>query len=298
MALVNDYQSPANPEMDEKVKLRSRYLVKKPQEFLSEISSLNPLELREVQEYLWDVIMEESEKRSLKITRSDIISRFEPTTNYQYRAGCTEPLGYCTLNMCIKLDNRCATNRLRGMIEVLRKIMTDIYGKEDLDKKLQELDGKNQLLKSTFDYSFKADEGTGSSASKTSTGVKIKQKIKNLRELLFSVVEIDGAETVTLIDGMGNIIEMVTNSKLNSRKINELFSYQIQFIEKFGFKVNWNHPEVLIHEYDQGLVIIRPVMTDIYLIIVTRTQSTPAKFIQKAHRVASEMHKNFTEKLK
>lgn len=279
------------------VKTKARFLVKKPQEFLSTISPLSPPELKEIQEYLWDVIMEESESKKLGITRSDIISRFEPTTNYQYRAACKEPLGYCTLNMCIKIDGRCATNRLRGMIEVLRKILSDIHANEDLDRRLVEFEEKNRLKSTSnglqFNESSVMDVTDDINITKPNYGLLLKQKVTNLREILFSVIEIEGAETVILLDHTGNIIEMVSNTRVNTTKVNRIITDILAYVRKLGDKHNNAHFKLLTNEFDDGLMVMRPMENNISLVVFTRYKDRPAAFIQTTARVCREITVTF-----
>lgn len=287
--------------VNSRLKTKAKFLVKKPQEFLSNISPLNPLELKEIQEYLWDVIMDESESHKLGITRSDIISRFEPTTNYQYRAACKEPLGYCTLNMCIKLDERCATNRLRGMIEVLRKIMADIYTNENLDAKLAEFEAKTKPADQGYGIQFNQntflDVSKDSENKDVNYGFQIKQKVKNLREILFSVIEIEGAETVILLDKGGNIIEMVSNSRVNTSKVNQIIVDILSWIQKIRLLIKAEKYNVLTNEFEHGLMVMRPLENSIDLVIFNRENDKPAFFIQTTARIAKELNDTLRQSL-
>lgn len=284
-----------------KKKTQLRFLVKKPQDFQTAISVFNPPELKEIQEFLWDVIMEESDSRKLGINRSDIISRFEPTTNYQYRAACKEPLGYCTLNMCIKLDTRCATNRINGMIEVLRKILADIYINDDLDRKLLEFEEKSKQKDQSKGLQFNetsiVDVTDELNVTKPNFGLLIKQKVANLREILFSIIEIEGAETVILLDHTGNIIEMVSNTRVNTVKVNIIIGDILNFIRKLGEKNDNSRFKLIINEFQDGLMVIRPMENNISLVVLTRFSEKPAAFIQTTARVCKEVTKTFNKAL-
>ncbi|MBN8706223.1 MAG: hypothetical protein J0L62_10155 [Bacteroidetes bacterium] len=294
--LVDDYQTPAGNQVEDLQKNRLRFLVKKPQDFLSELSVLNPLQLKEVQEYLWDCIMEESTKKNLHVTRSDIISRFEPTTNYQYRAGCKEPLGYCTLNMCIKLDPKCSINRLRGMIEILRKILADIYKAEDLDRRISELEVSSRKIPvATPIIDSKEGEQTHKGHSVTHT---LKSKIKNLREILFSIIELDGAETVCLMDSHAKIVELVSNQKMNSSSFSKQISELVKYYQKLLPKLKAESIQTVTNEYYQGLMVIHLLNHDLFLMVISRTTDVPAKTLKRVVRISEELNELFDNTLK
>lgn len=294
--LVDDYQTPAGNQVEDLQKNRLRFLVKKPQDFLSELSVLNPLQLKEVQEYLWDCIMEESAKKNLHVTRSDIISRFEPTTNYQYRAGCKEPLGYCTLNMCIKLDPKCSINRLRGMIEILRKILADIYKTEDLDKRISELEVSSRKIPVAIPI-VDSKEGEPSSKGHSVTHT-LKSKIKNLREILFSIIELDGAETVCLMDSHAKIVELVSNQKMNSSSFSKQISELVKFYQKLLPKLRAERIQTVTNEYYQGLMVIHLLNHDLFLMVISRTTDVPAKTLKRVVRISEELNELFDNTLK
>lgn len=293
--LVDDYQTPAGNQVEDLQKARLRYLVKKPQDFLSEMSVYNPLQLKEVQEYLWDAIMEESARRNLHLTRSDIISRFEPTTNYQYRAGCKEPLGYCTLNMCIKLDPKCSINRLRGMIEILRKILADVYKNEDLEKKLAEIDGMSRRIPAPVPVQETGDSENGTRTSQTTHHLKV--KVKNLREVLYSIIELDGAETVCLLESSARIIELVSNQKLNNAAFSRQISDLIRYHTRLMGKLNGGGISTATSEFKNGLMIVHHLENDLLLMVITRTTDVPAKTLKRVVKIAGELNELFTAAL-
>ncbi|NUQ83011.1 MAG: hypothetical protein HUU10_15520 [Bacteroidetes bacterium] len=285
--LLDDYQAPAANQVDDYTKQKLQLLVKRPQEFLTELSPLQPLQLKEVQENLWDIIMAESGKKGVSVTRSDIISRFEPTTNYQYRAGCKEPLGYCTLNMCIRLDPKCSVNRLRGMIEVLRKILAEMYKAEDLDSRLAELETTHKPYRAIPAASSETVVEHPDVALKIS---QIKSKLPNLREILFSIIEIDGAEMVAMIDKRGKIVELVSNNKIQSTIFTRRIAMLTDYFTRLGDRVFSSGIQSSVNEYENGLILVHKLDHDLFILISSSTRQVPASFAQKTYRIAGELN--------
>lgn len=285
--LLDDYQAPAANQVDDYTKQRLQLLVKRPQEFLTDLSPLQPLQLKEVQENLWDIIMAESGKKGVSITRSDIISRFEPTTNYQYRAGCKEPLGYCTLNMCIRLDPKCSVNRLRGMIEVLRKILAEMFKADDLDARLADLEATHKPQRPMPVSTTEPVTEHPDVALKVS---QIKSKLPNLREILFSIIEIDGAETVAMIDKRGKIVELVSNNKIQSTIFTRRITMLTDYFARVGDYFFKSGVHSSVNEYENGLLIVHKLDHDLLILISSSARQVPANFAQKTYRIASELN--------
>lgn len=91
-------------------------------EFDSLISSCNPYDLSEVQEFLWEALLYVGrDEQGQPIKRDAITSKMEPTVDYWRAQLCGEPVDTCRGRSCFVSHPVCAAKKLRGQIEVIRQ---------------------------------------------------------------------------------------------------------------------------------------------------------------------------------
>lgn len=96
--------------------------------FRAVLYELKPREVLEAQVFLWDFLHRLAEERGTALPRREITARMTPTSTYQYSVGCNERLDYCRANICVYTNPVCASNKLRGQMEALRSILSELLG--------------------------------------------------------------------------------------------------------------------------------------------------------------------------
>jgi len=96
--------------------------------FREELRRLKPREVLEAQVFIWDFLFRLAKERGLELSREAITRRMMPTSSYQYSVGCNERLDYCRANICIYTNPVCASNKLRGQVEALRSLLSELLG--------------------------------------------------------------------------------------------------------------------------------------------------------------------------
>lgn len=97
-------------------------------QFNAELKKLKPREVLEAQVFLWDFLHRLAQERGLSVSRDEITARMMPTSTYQYSVGCNERLDYCRANICVYTNPVCASNKLRGTMEALRQMISNMLG--------------------------------------------------------------------------------------------------------------------------------------------------------------------------
>lgn len=101
-------------------------VVENPEKFELVLSGVSPYDLVIAQDSLWNHAMSVSREKGAELQRNDITSRVEETVHYQYRIGCDEPSDYCRANICVNTNPNCAGDKLKGVIRVLREVITEL----------------------------------------------------------------------------------------------------------------------------------------------------------------------------
>jgi hypothetical protein len=102
-----------------------------PEAFRAELRKLKPREVLEAQVFIWDFLHRLAAERNVEISRVEITKRMMPTSTYQYSVGCNERLDYCRANICVYTNPVCASNKLRGQMEALRALLSELLGTID-----------------------------------------------------------------------------------------------------------------------------------------------------------------------
>lgn len=90
------------------------------------LDTFKPRELVEIQVILWNYVIDYSYVVGKNFSRSNLTGCMEPTSNYQYRVGCSERIDYCRGNICINTHPNCAGDKLKAQIQVLRDIIIEL----------------------------------------------------------------------------------------------------------------------------------------------------------------------------
>lgn len=113
----------AYDRIDREIKLsliRHLYHKKKFHEILN---SQSPMQLGEIQQFLWDGAMQLGHDfEGNVVDRNYITDRMEPTYNYWLRQMCGEPVDTCRGRSCIVSHPVCASRKTIQQIEVIRSI--------------------------------------------------------------------------------------------------------------------------------------------------------------------------------
>lgn len=96
--------------------------------FSAELKKLKPREVLEAQVFLWAFLQRLIQEKGVTITRDEITARMMPTSTYQYNVGCNERLDYCRANICVYTNPVCASNKLRGTMEAIRHLISQLLG--------------------------------------------------------------------------------------------------------------------------------------------------------------------------
>ncbi len=94
--------------------------------FHQELDRLKPMEILELQTFLWDFCHKLAEQRGVELTRRRITRDMRPTASYQHSVGCNERQDYCRANICVFTNPNCASTKLKGVIENLRLVVVDL----------------------------------------------------------------------------------------------------------------------------------------------------------------------------
>lgn len=91
-------------------------------EFDSLMAKCGPYELAEVEAFLWDAALYVGkDEKGKALQREAITSKMVPTMDYWRAQLCGEPVDTCRGRSCFVSHPVCASNKLRGQIEVIRQ---------------------------------------------------------------------------------------------------------------------------------------------------------------------------------
>jgi hypothetical protein len=113
-------------------------------EFDQIMTSANPYQLSDIQEFLWEALLYVGrDEKGEKLTRDAVTSRMLSTVDYWRSQLCGEPLDTCRGRSCFVSHPVCAGNKLRGQIEVIRQMF---------DRRRQRADQEDDALMMTLMY--------------------------------------------------------------------------------------------------------------------------------------------------
>lgn len=81
----------------------------------------NPIERINIHDQLWDVLMNVAQQKNQSINRKLVTEKMQPSTDYQRRMGCTEPVYVCRRKTCVNSNPSCIAQKISEHIEVIRQ---------------------------------------------------------------------------------------------------------------------------------------------------------------------------------
>ncbi len=94
--------------------------------FLKELDNLDSKHTFILHTNLWDHVFEKSKEKDPNLNKKQITQRFESTSNYMYKNGCTYDEEYCIARLCMFSNPTCATRKTKGIIYSLREILMSL----------------------------------------------------------------------------------------------------------------------------------------------------------------------------
>jgi hypothetical protein len=93
------------------------------------LDKLSPEESLEAQVFIWDYLMRLAQDLGVPVQRHDVTKRMVSTPSWQYSVGCNERMDYCRANICIYSNPSCASAKLKGQMESLRRLISELLSK-------------------------------------------------------------------------------------------------------------------------------------------------------------------------
>ncbi len=284
------------------------------EDFLKLLSRLSVKELKHALEFLWDFLLDESTTCPTVVSQTDLLQAIEPLSKYQQRVKCQEPLGYCTVSMCVRVNPDCAQQRLTSNLNsLLPMVKTLIKEKpECLSYQFEESETETEEIQITENQSSEIkspeteiDEPIADIANNELTEVseappgepieeiefqettqpqvtneientELQAKYSQFKDLLWSMVEFEGLDHVFLQTKEGQVLQFASTSRNDYLIIASKISAEIESVIDQGHAANYQQLLTVTKEYSQGVLAIRFLKDDIYLVGVSETV-LPAK---------------------
>jgi len=261
-------------------------------------------ELKSILEFFWDFIIRESQTAKTKYSAKNIIESLEPTSKYQQRERCKEPLGYCTISMCVRIDPACAVKRITGIMLSLRvfiqtllterpelltslpvaassqpeqveaaatsKIEAPLQSPVSEAKPIAAL--KEQVVSKQMSP---APESTSPSSIDDPHGQtaadQIKGKFEKYRDKLWEMVEFEGLDHAFIMTKEGHVLQTASASRNEFEKIAQTISHEIESIIEQGEAASFSPLLTVTKEFSNSVLAIRSLGNHIYLVGVSAT---------------------------
>ncbi|NTW49463.1 MAG: hypothetical protein HGB19_07035 [Chlorobiales bacterium] len=270
------------------------------QKFTELLKLLSPRQLKETQEFFWDFIIAQSQPTQTPFTRNDVISAIEPTSKYQQRARCKEPIGYCTVSMCIRTHPECAVSRLTSVMRSFRPIIASLLSERpelhsmSFDAPaLSENSTESKALESSLDGEPHPAQETLSPKDVSelepvhSSDTK-KEQYAKYKHTLWSMIELEGLDHAILMTVEGEILQHASSAKVDIDKIAQVLSAEILAVIEQGDAANFKPLLTVTKEFKKGVVAMRSLGNDVYLVGVSETV-IPAKIHSLIVRLGNQL---------
>lgn len=271
--------------------------------FTELLKQLSPKQLKETQEFFWDFVLTQSESTQTPIGRNDIISAIEPASKFQQRARCKEPIGYCTVSMCIRTNPECAVNRLTSVMRSLRPMLasilserpellsmpleTPVVSENGSESTLSESPAEDKTLSTQEPESLSHAEVSASQEPLASIEAS-DDKYAKYKPTLWSMIEFDGLDHSILMTTEGRILQFASAAKTDINKIAQVLSAEILAVIEQGEAANFKPLLTVTKEFKKGVVAMRSLGNDIYLVGVSETV-LPAKIHSLIVRLGNQL---------
>jgi hypothetical protein len=260
------------------------------------LRKIDAKQLKQIQEYFWDFIINESQSASTKRTRMEILSLLEPTAKYQQRARCEEPLGYCTISMCVRINPSCAVTRIGGVMQTIRPLLKTL-----LDERPELLGTSNAAAVAERiqfvqeDKNFAPHEGIRRRERKPETITdEMRLRFAKYKDALWAMIEEEGLEHAILMTEQGGILQHATTKKQDMNRITSLLSDEIFAVIEQGEAAQFQPLLTVTKEFEKAVVAMRSVGNGLYLVGVSETV-LPARIHSLIVRLGSELKNEIAE---
>ncbi|RFM23468.1 MAG: hypothetical protein D0433_11085 [Candidatus Thermochlorobacter aerophilum] len=238
--------------------------------YSSILRKLNVKELKHLQEFFWDLLITESQQAQTKFTRADILAVLEPTSKYQQRARCQEPLGYCTISMCIRINPACATNRISGILLSIRPLLrTLVSERPDL---LARFSPPSATTTSSLERQKLVKEGLPKRLAEPETlSDDFRAKFARHKATLWSMIESDGLDHALIMTEQGSIVQFATTKTHDLNRITDILADEIFWVKEQGQAAAFNTLLTVTKEFENGVLAIRSLGNKLYLVGSSQT---------------------------
>lgn len=262
--------------------------------YLSILKKLNAKELKHLQEFFWDFILTESQQAPTKRTRADILALLEPTSKYQQRARCQEPLGYCTISMCVRINPACAVTRISGILLAIRPLLqTLLKERPELLSRFAPTSGNKaaESLEQAAERRKSIKEGLPKRLAEAETWSDAdKQKFLRYKERLWSMIESDGLDYALIMSEQGTILQVATTKKYDLGRVADVIADEIFWVREQGSAAQFSQLLTVTKEFERGVLAIRSLGNRLYLVAASETV-LPAKIHSLICRLGNELRR-------
>jgi hypothetical protein len=259
------------------------------------LRKLNVKELKHLQEFFWDFLINESQQAPTKFTRADILAVIEPTSKYQQRARCQEPLGYCTISMCIRINPACATTRISGILLSIRPLLqTLVSERPDLLSKFSTA-STAPATASSIERQKLVKEGLPKRLAEPETlSDDFRAKFARHKETLWSMIESDGLDHALIMTEQGTILQFATTKSHDLNRITDIIADEIFWVKEQGQAAAFDNLLTVTKEFEHGVLAIRSLGNKLYLVGSSQTV-LPGKIHSLIWRLGNELRQDIQD---
>ncbi|MFN3386672.1 MAG: hypothetical protein ACK42Y_08825 [Candidatus Thermochlorobacter sp.] len=259
------------------------------------LQKLSAKELKHLQEFFWDFLVTESQQAPTKRTRADILAVLEPTSKYQQRARCQEPLGYCTISMCVRINPACAVTRISGILTAIRPMLqTLVTERPELLAKSAETPVSAAELQ-LIERKKAVKEGLPKRVAEPETlPDEFRSKFARYKETLWSMIESDGLDHALIMSEQGTILQVATTKKCDLNRITDIIADEIFWVKEQGYAAQFNALLTVTKEFENGVLAIRSLGNKLYLVGASQTV-LPGKIHSLIWRLGNELQRDIQD---
>lgn len=272
--------------------------------FKDSLSAYDAKKLKQIQEFLWGFIVDESQSAKTKRTRSEIMSLLEPTAKYQQRASCTEPLGYCTIAMCVRINPSCATTRITGILTTLRPLLQTLLTErpELLTVTEPEVIPVEELAPVSVKPSPVKTPVQAAEIEGVPLRVRKEEKLPEeivssfvkYKPLLWSMIEFESLDHAILMTEAGTVLQSASARTTDASRIALVLADEIQAVIEQGDAATFKHLLTVTKEFAGAVVAIRGLGNSLYLVGISETV-LPGKVHSLIVRLGAELQRELAK---
>ncbi|MDX2128420.1 MAG: hypothetical protein SFU91_05230 [Chloroherpetonaceae bacterium] len=245
-----------------------------PDKFRVVLSKLTARDLKPIYDTLYQFVLSESQNAQTVVTRFDLQVGTLAVSAYQQKAKCKEPLGYCTLSMCVRINPTCGTQRLIMLLSDLRPFLYRLLLERP---ELRSLPKSPEIEVMTYEpISEVQPEREEVKLIETKPPEQVVQKAEIASEMidkvfrsknnLWQMVDKEGFEHALVVTEWGDIIESASTKPINLKPIAQALSNEIQSLNLQGKTLSLNRLRVITKEYRNAVVGMYSLGENLYLL--------------------------------